>query len=86
MAWYDEDSWMTYVLDGHPLAILLTVMVAGLLPILIHTFLYRKVAVSQGPAFIVIGPTGAGKTSFATLVSLIYVYIFLSLTSEAGNR
>jgi signal recognition particle receptor subunit beta len=86
MAWYDEDSWMTFVFDGHPLAILLTVLVAGLLPVLIHTFLYRKVVISQGPAFIIIGPTGAGKTSLATLVSLTREHSEVTNTFQVGNR
>ncbi len=50
--------------------IIVTALVAFLLPILLHTWLYRTRAPTSLPAFLVIGPSGAGKTSLLTLASL----------------
>jgi hypothetical protein len=70
MAWYDEDSWLTWALAPSPMAILVTVAFALLMPILLHTFLYRKAASATGlPTFLLVGPSGAGKTAFTMLVS-----------------
>lgn len=69
MAWYDEDSWLTQALSPNLSTILITLAVALFLPILLHTFLYRKAASATGlPAFLLVGPSGGGKTAFTTLV------------------
>ena len=69
MAWHDEDSWLTAAFSPTPQAIILTLLIAILLPIFVHTFLYRKAAAtSTPPVFLLAGPSGAGKTAFATLV------------------
>ena len=44
MAWYDEDSWATALFAPTPQMIGITLLVAILLPILIHTLLYKSVA------------------------------------------
>ncbi|KAF2684411.1 P-loop containing nucleoside triphosphate hydrolase protein [Lentithecium fluviatile CBS 122367] len=44
-----------------------TFLLAVLLPILLHQFLYRKAAPTTLPTFLLIGPSGAGKTAFLTL-------------------
>ncbi|KAJ4989921.1 srp receptor beta subunit [Stagonosporopsis vannaccii] len=68
MAWHDEDSWLTQALSPTLSTILLTLAVALLLPIALHSFLYRKAAAATGlPAFLLVGPSGAGKTAFTTL-------------------
>lgn len=74
MAWYDEDSWLTAAFAPNLTTIFITVVVAIALPILFHTFLYRKAAASQSqPTFLLVGPSGGGKTAFATLVCLHYL-------------
>ena len=69
MAWYDEDSWLTAALSPNLSTILITFLVAIGLPILLHSFLYRKAAASTSlPTFLLVGPSGGGKTAFTTLV------------------
>ncbi|EUC30980.1 hypothetical protein COCCADRAFT_102496 [Bipolaris zeicola 26-R-13] len=68
MAWYDEDSWLTAAFAPNPTTIIVTLLVALILPILVHSFLYRKAAAAaQLPTFLLVGPSGSGKTAFATL-------------------
>ena len=69
MAWHDEDSWLTAAFSPNLTTILVTIIVALGLPILLHTFLYRKAAASTNvPTFLLVGPSGSGKTAFTTLV------------------
>jgi signal recognition particle receptor subunit beta len=68
MAWYDEDSWATAAFAPKPGTIALTLIIAILLPILLHQFLYRKSAPASLPTFLLIGPSGGGKTALLTLV------------------
>ena len=69
MAWYDEDSWLTQALSPKLSTIFITFAIAIFLPILLHTFLYRKAASATGlPTFLLVGPSGGGKTAFTTLV------------------
>jgi len=68
MAWHDEDSWLTAAFSPNLTTILITLVVALGLPVLLHSWLYRKVDATQNqPTFLVLGPSGAGKTAFATL-------------------
>ncbi|KAJ4371042.1 hypothetical protein N0V86_008737 [Didymella sp. IMI 355093] len=72
MAWYDEDSWLTQALSPKPSTILITFAIAIFLPILLHSFLYRKAAASTGLAtFLLVGPSGGGKTAFTTLIEAL---------------
>ncbi|KAF1925179.1 P-loop containing nucleoside triphosphate hydrolase protein [Didymella exigua CBS 183.55] len=68
MAWYDQDSWLTQALSPKLSTIVITFAIALVLPILLHSFLYRKAAASTGlPTFLLAGPSGGGKTAFTTL-------------------
>lgn len=87
MAWHDEDSWLTAAFSPHATTILLTLVVALGLPILLHVWLYRKVdAAQEQPTFLVLGPSGAGKTAFATLVSFLYLFILFNLSVSVLGR
>jgi signal recognition particle receptor subunit beta len=69
MAWHDEDSWLTAAFSPKPTTILITLLVTLVLPILLHTFLYRNAAASTSlSTFLLLGPSGGGKTAFTTLV------------------
>jgi len=68
MAWYDEDSWLTAAFAPNPSAIAFTLLLAIVLPLLLHQFIYRKAAPTTLPTFLLIGPSGAGKTALLTLV------------------
>ncbi|OAL48091.1 P-loop containing nucleoside triphosphate hydrolase protein [Pyrenochaeta sp. DS3sAY3a] len=68
MAWYDQDSWLTAAFSPNLSTILITIVVALGLPLLLHAFLYKKAAAATKiPTFLLLGPSGAGKTAFATL-------------------
>jgi hypothetical protein len=75
MVWYDKDSWVTAAFAPKPATIALTFILAILLPILLHQFLYRKSAPATLPTVLLVGPSGGGKTAFLTLVRLFsYVW------------
>jgi signal recognition particle receptor subunit beta len=69
MAWYDEDSWLTAALSPNLTTIIITFLIVLTFPILLHSFLYRNAAASTSlPTFLLVGPSGGGKTAFTTLV------------------
>ncbi|KAF2788303.1 P-loop containing nucleoside triphosphate hydrolase protein [Melanomma pulvis-pyrius CBS 109.77] len=68
MAWHDEDSWLTAAFAPKPSTIAITLAIALLLPILVHLFLYfQKAAPTAQPTFLLVGPSGGGKTALLTL-------------------
>lgn len=68
MVWHDEDSWLTRGLGPHLSTIIITAIITLLLPVLLHFVLYRVRKPLKPPSFLVVGPTGAGKTSLVTNV------------------
>jgi hypothetical protein len=70
--WSSPRAIATNLLDGNPIAILVTVILAFGLPVLLHYLLYRKAASPPRSTFILLGPSGAGKTSLFSLVSSLY--------------
>ncbi|KAF2092320.1 P-loop containing nucleoside triphosphate hydrolase protein [Saccharata proteae CBS 121410] len=66
MAWYDEDSWATKAFGANLPAFLVTLAVAFGLPLLLHLYLYRQRVPAKPPTFLLIGPSGAGKTKLLT--------------------
>ncbi|KAF2729973.1 P-loop containing nucleoside triphosphate hydrolase protein [Polyplosphaeria fusca] len=67
MAWYDEDSWLTAAFAPNIATIAVTLLLALVLPFLVHAFIYRAQSPAALPTFLLIGPSGAGKTAFLTL-------------------
>ncbi|KAF1995274.1 P-loop containing nucleoside triphosphate hydrolase protein [Amniculicola lignicola CBS 123094] len=67
MPWYDTDSWLTAAFAPHPATMAFTLLLVIALPILLHTFIYRKQTPTSLPGFVLLGPSGAGKTAFVTL-------------------
>ncbi|KAF1946845.1 P-loop containing nucleoside triphosphate hydrolase protein [Clathrospora elynae] len=68
MAWHDQDSWLTAAFSPNLTTILITFIVAIGLPIILHAFLYRTAAATATvPTFLLVGPSGGGKTAFTTL-------------------
>ena len=61
-------EWATVALRPTLSTVIITFLVAIALPILLHTYLYRQKKSTQLPAFLLVGPSGAGKTSLLTLV------------------
>ena len=69
MPWHDKDGWLTAALSPTPTAMLITLAVTLLLPVLLHACLYRSAAkAADKPTILLLGPTGAGKTALTTLV------------------
>lgn len=68
--WHDPDSWVTKLFGAHLSTFLITLVVAFGLPILLHLYLYRHRTPINTAAFVLVGPSGAGKTSLLTAVSL----------------
>src|SRR5580658_2072284 len=72
MAWSAPDGLLSRLLSGDPLAILIAFIFAISLPILVHLSLYRASDKSATtPTFLLLGTSGAGKTSLLTLVCLM---------------
>lgn len=73
MAWSSPDSVASRLLSGDPIAILVAFLVAVFFPLCLHLFLYRAaVRKPSDPLFVLLGVSGAGKTSLVTLVSSVY--------------
>ena len=62
------EQWMTWAFSPTISAILVTLLISLISPLLIHYYLYRKAVSEELPSFLLIGPSGAGKTSLLTLV------------------
>jgi len=62
------EDWLTWALSPSISAILVTLIFSLTLPILIHTYLYKRAVAKELPTFLLLGPSGAGKTSLLTLV------------------
>lgn len=67
--WNSLEGIITSLLDGNPIAILVTAFVAFGFPVLLHLIFYRTVASPPVSTFLLLGPSGAGKTALVTLVS-----------------
>jgi signal recognition particle receptor subunit beta len=68
MAWYEENSWLTMAFGPNLSTIVVTLLIALTLPVLVHWYLYRSSTLTNVPTFLLLGPSGAGKTTLATKV------------------
>lgn len=66
-----DDSWAAWAFSPSISAILFTLFVIIVSPLLFHYYLYRKVAPKQLPTILLLGPSGSGKTTLLTSVSTI---------------
>lgn len=62
------EAWMTWAFSPTIPAILVTLLISLISPILLHYFFYRKSISKELPTFLLTGPSGSGKTSLLTLV------------------
>lgn len=67
--WTSFSGIITGLLDGSVIAIVITAFIAFGLPVLLHLIFYRTVASPPTSNFLLLGPSGAGKTALLTLVS-----------------
>lgn len=71
MSWAAPDSWATRLFSGDPIIIAIAFIITLALPLLVHLYFYTQTARTRVvPTFLLLGPSGAGKTSLASLVSL----------------
>lgn len=63
------EVWMTWAFSPAISAIIVTLLISLLSPVIIHYFLYRKANSKEPPTFLLVGPSGAGKTSLLTLLA-----------------
>lgn len=68
--WSSLRNIATNLLDANPIAIIVTAVIAFGFPILLHYLLYRKAASPPSTSFLLLGPSGAGKTALLSLVRL----------------
>ena len=54
-----------------PLAIGVAVLLVLSIPLFLHLLIYRSTASTTLPSFLLIGPSGAGKTALLTLVRIM---------------
>ncbi|KAI9655441.1 MAG: hypothetical protein M1831_004856 [Alyxoria varia] len=62
------EAFLTHWLGPSPAVVIITFLLALASPLLLHTYLYRSKARTHLPAFLLVGPSGAGKTSLMTLL------------------
>lgn len=60
---------LNLIFDLSPLQIIFAILIVALTPIFLHTFVFRASGLTTLPSILLIGPSGAGKTSLLTLVS-----------------
>lgn len=70
--WDSVAGIATKLLDGNLLAIAVAFLITIGVPILLHVIFYRRVASPPSSNFLLLGPSGAGKTAFTSLVGLYY--------------
>lgn len=56
------------LLGGSPLAIFIAIIITFGVPVFLHLVFYRAAASPPSCNFLLLGPSGAGKTAFTTLV------------------
>lgn len=69
MGWSAPDSILTRLFSGDPLIIAIALLITFSLPVLLHLYFYTQANRTKfTPTFLLLGPSGAGKTSFVSLV------------------
>lgn len=58
-----------FFFDLSPLQIGIAILLVLLTPVFLHNFVFSASGLTQLPSILLIGPSGAGKTSLLTLVS-----------------
>lgn len=68
--WTSVTGIATLLLDGSLVAIAIAILITFGIPVALHIIFYRSAASPPSSNFLLLGPSGAGKTAFTTLVSL----------------
>ncbi|KAJ5122876.1 hypothetical protein N7526_009813 [Penicillium atrosanguineum] len=87
--WNSVTGIATKLLDGSPLAIFIAIIITFGVPVFLHLVFYRAAASPPSCNFLLLGPGGAGKTAFTTLLegksSLASKKSHLTHTSQAST-
>jgi signal recognition particle receptor subunit beta len=70
--WGLAERIFTSLLDGNLIAIAVATIIAFGVPVLLHFIFYQTVASPPLSNFLLLGPSGAGKTALLSLVSPTY--------------
>ncbi|KAK5057846.1 hypothetical protein LTR84_011847 [Exophiala bonariae] len=69
MGWSSPDSILTRLFSGDPLIIAIALLITFGLPVCLHLYFYTQANRTKStPTFLLLGPSGAGKTSFVSLI------------------
>ncbi|TKA62215.1 hypothetical protein B0A55_11792 [Friedmanniomyces simplex] len=63
------EDLLTWALSPTISAILVTLIFSLTLPVLIHYYLYKRAVAKELPTFLLLGPSGGGKTALLTLLA-----------------
>lgn len=83
--WDSVTGIVTLLLDGNLIAIAVAILIAFGVPIALHIIFYRSAASPPSSNFLLLGPSGAGKTAFATLVGLIFLVFSGNTLADDAN-
>ncbi|CAI7586569.1 unnamed protein product [Penicillium manginii] len=67
-SWTSLTGILTFLFEGSLSAIAVAILITFGVPILLHIFFFRTVASPPSSNFLLLGPSGAGKTAFTTLL------------------
>lgn len=76
MGWSSPDSFLTRLFSGDPLIIAIAILITFSLPVCLHLYFYTQANRAKStPTFLLLGPSGAGKTSFVSLVDICWLLV-----------
>ncbi|CAF9924602.1 MAG: hypothetical protein ALECFALPRED_002800 [Alectoria fallacina] len=67
MTWTDSQSWASSLMGPTPLAVSIAILLVLTIPLFLHLLIYRSTTSTTLPSFLLVGPSGAGKTALLTL-------------------
>ncbi|KAJ5605909.1 hypothetical protein N7510_008690 [Penicillium lagena] len=83
--WNSVAGVATKLLDGNLVAIAIAVLITFGVPVLLHIIFYRSAAAPPSSNFLLLGPSGAGKTAFTSLTLKARGQIFSRLQKVPPN-
>lgn len=64
------EGWAHAVFSPSPIALIVGILLVLTIPIFLHTVVFRASGLTTLPSILLLGPSGAGKTSLLTLVRI----------------
>ncbi len=77
MSWTHSQSWASSLMGPTPLAIGVAILLVLSVPLFLHLVIYRSSSSTTLPSFLLVGPSGAGKTALLTLVRTLFCLGFV---------